>query len=156
MAFTPASPITGATATGYLTSPTYTIVSDTPPVANAKQYAVTVLGGTQTNVVVSSVARPFTITVFKPAILKQLPVVNPVTGVLPSVPKNVFRVLTRKGCLPLAGQAPVIVTYDTIVSVPAGVGDADPNNLAAGYSAHLGALWEQSNEFMDTFVNGVI
>lgn len=151
-----ASPITGATATGYLTSPTYTVVADLAPSPNGKQYAVTALGGTQTNVSVSSVSNPFTLTLFKPAQLKQLPVVNPITGVLPAVGRNVFKVITRKGVLPLAGQNPVVMLVETSISVPAGAGDADPNSVAAALSAHIGALSEQSNEIMDTVKTGVV
>lgn len=151
-----ASPLTGATATGYLTSPTYTLTADLAPSPNGKQYAVTALGGTQTDVEVSSVAQPFTTTFFKPATFKGLPPVNPVTGVLPAVGRNVFKLITRKGCLPLAGQAPLVVLIETSISVPAGCSDADPNSVAAAMSLHFGALWEQSNEIMDTVKNGVI
>jgi len=42
MTFALSSPVTGAAQTG-LTSPTYTVTADTPPDANAKQYAVTAL-----------------------------------------------------------------------------------------------------------------
>lgn len=151
-----ASPLTGATATGYLTSPTYTVVADMAPSSNGKQYAVSALGGTQTGVDISSVSKPFTVTLFKPALLKQLPVVNPVTGVLPPVGRNVFKVITRKGVLPLAGQAPVVCLIETTISIPAGASDADPNSVAAAMSLHFGALWEQSNEIMDTCKTGVV
>lgn len=151
-----ASPVTGATATGYLTSPTYTVAADLAPSPNGKQYAVTALGGTQTGVDVSSVSKPFTITLFKPALLKQLPVVNPVTGVLPAVGRNVFKVITRKGVLPLAGQSPVTMLVETSISIPAGASDADPNSVAAALSLHIGALSEQSNEIMDTCKSGVV
>lgn len=150
------SPVTGATATGYLTSPTYTVVADLAPSPNGKQYAVSALGGTQTGVDISSVSKPFTITVFKPALLKQLPVVNPVTGVLPAVGRNVFKVITRKGVLPLAGQSPVTMLVETTWSIPAGAGDADPNSVAAATSLHIGALAEQSNELMDMIKSGVV
>lgn len=151
-----ASPLTGATMTGYLTSPTYTVAADLAPAPNGKQYAVTALGGTQTSVDISSVAKPFTVTMFKPALLKQLPVVNPVTGVLPAVGRNVFKVITRKGVLPLAGQSPVVLLIESSISVPVGAGDADPNSVAAALSLHIGALWEQSNEIMDTVKSGVV
>lgn len=151
-----ASPLTGATATGYLTSPTYTLTADMAPSANGRQYAVTTLGGTQTDVEVSSVGQPFTITLFKPATFKALPPVSPVTGVLPSVGRNTFKVITRKGVLPLAGQSPVVMLIETNISIPAGASDADPNSVAAAMSLHFGALWEQSNEIMDTCKTGVV
>lgn len=155
MAFTPASPVTGAPGTG-LTSPTYTLVVDTPPSSNGKQWAVSALGGTQTSVVVSSVSRPFTLSVFRPAVLKQLPPVNPTTGALPSVGRNVFKVITRKGVVPLAGQASQNMLIETTISIPAGADIADFPNIAAGLSLHIGALWEQSNELGDTCASGVL
>lgn len=151
-----ASPLTGATMTGYLTSPTYTLAEDMAPSSNGRQYAVTALGGTQTNVVVSSVGQPFTLTMFKPATFKGLPPVSPVTGVLPSIGRNVFKVITRKGVIPLAGQAPVVALIETSISIPAGSSDADPNSVAAALSLHIGALSEQSNEIMDTVKSGVV
>lgn len=151
-----ASPLTGATMTGYLTSPTYTWTADFAPSSNGKQYACSALGGTQTGVEVSSVSKPFTVTIFKPAVLKQLPVVNPVTGVLPAVGRNVFKVITRKGVLPLAGQAPVVLLAESSFSLPAGCGDADPNSVAAALSAHIGALWEQATALMNTLKTGTV
>lgn len=155
MSFSPASPVTGAPGTG-LTSPTYTLVVDTPPSSNGKQWAVSALGGTQTNVVVSSVSRPFTLSVFRPAVLKQLPPVNPVTGALPSVGRNVFKVITRKGVIPLAGQSSVNMLVETTISIPAGADIADFPNIAAAMSLHIGSLWEQSNELGDTLASGIL
>lgn len=155
MAFSPASPVTGAPGTG-LTTPTYTLVSDNPPSPNGKQWAVSALGGTQTGVTTSAVSRPFTISAFKPAVLKGLPPVNPTTGALPSVGRNVFKVITRKGVIPLAGQSPQIMLIETSISVPAGADSADIANVTAAMSLHIGALWEQSNELGDTLANGVL
>lgn len=151
-----ASPLTGAAMTGYLTSPTYTLTADLAPSSNGKQYAVTALGGTQTDVETSSVGQPFTTTLFKPAAFKAVPPVNPVTGVLPPVGRNTFKLITRKGVVPLTGQAPVVMLVETTVSVPAGAADADPNSVAAALSLHIGGLWEQSNEIMDTVKSGVV
>jgi hypothetical protein len=153
--FSPASPVTGAPGTG-LTSPTYTLVADAAPAPNAKQWYVSALGGTQTGVVVSSVNMPFTTTVYRPAVFARLPPVNPVTGVLPGAGKNVHAVITRKGALPLAGQTPRIVTYETKVSIPAGCESADFPNLVAGLSEHIGSLWEQSNEWCDAMASGAL
>ena len=87
MSFSLTSPVTGAAQAG-LTSPTYTHAADTPPDVNAKQYAVTSLGGTQTGVLAHSVAAPFTTAMFRPKSFKALAPVNPVTGVLREVPSN--------------------------------------------------------------------
>lgn len=153
--FTPASPVTGAPGTG-LTTPTYTLVSDSPPAQNSKQWYVSALGGTQTNVTISSVDKPFTLTVYKPAVFQRIRVVNPVTGVLPQGGRNVHVVLTRKGATPLAGQTPQLIQIKTEVSIPAGCEAADFPALAAALSLHIGSLWEQSNEWGDAMASGAL
>lgn len=153
IAFT--SPITGTAQTG-LTTPTYTHVADTAPSINGKQVAVTALGGTQTGVNVHSVAAPFTISAFRPANFKQLGKANPVTGLISNVPKNQYKVITRKGVLPLAGQPYQVMQVTTIIDVPAGSDVADPANIRAALSAHIGALSQQSAGVGDTTVSGVI
>lgn len=149
------SPITGSAQTG-LTSPTYTIVTDTAPDNNGKQYAVTVLGGTQTGVVAHSVAAPFTITATRPKVLKSLANPNPVTNIVGNVGRNEYKVITRKGVLPLAGQPYQTMLITTSISVPAGSDLADAPNVRAAISAHLGALAQQSAGLGDTSVSGVI
>jgi hypothetical protein len=149
------SPITGAAQTG-LTSPTYTHVADTAPSPQGKQVAITALGGTQTGVTVHSVAAPFTVSCFRPANFKQLGKANPVTGLISNVQKNTYKVITRKGVLPLAGQPYQIMQVTTTIDVPAGSDLADPANIRAALSAHLGALSQQSAGIGDTTVSGVI
>lgn len=153
--FNPSTPITGAAQTG-LTSPTYTIVEDSAPSSNAEQYAITALGGTQTGVETHSVSRPFTVTMFRPASFKALGLPNPVTGVVASVPRNVFKVITRKGVVPLSGQSPVVMLVTTEISVPAGADDADPESVRAALSAHFGTLWAESAGIGDSCINGVL
>jgi len=155
MSFAPTTPITGGAQTG-LTSPTYTIAADTPPDANAKQYAVTALGGTQTGVLAHSVAAPFTLTMFRPKAFKPLQPVNPVTGVLRSVPMNTYKVITRKGVLPLAGQAFKNMVITTMIEVPAGSDVADPNSIRAACSAHFGLVTQVTSGIGDTIVNGML
>lgn len=155
MAIVITSPITGTAQTG-LTSPTYTHVADTPPSPQAKQVAVTALGGTQTGVNVHSVASPFTISCSRPAVFRQLGKANPVTGLIGNVQKNTYKVITRKGVLPLAGQPYQIMQITTTIDVPAGSDLADPANIRAALSAHLGALSQQSAGIGDTAVQGVI
>lgn len=150
------TPITGAAQTG-LTTPTYTIASDQAPDGNGKQYAVTGLGGTQTGVDTSStVARPFTLTFFKPKAFKVLGKANPVTGLITSVPRNVWKFLTRKGVTPLAGQPAAIMMIETIIHVPAGADTADAANVRAALSAHIGGLTQASAGIGDTSVSGVM
>jgi len=155
MAFSPSSPVTGGTST-VLTSPTYTIVSDTAPAANAKQVYVSALGGTQTGVLAHSVACPFTATMFRPTRLATLAPVNPVTGVLKSVPVNTYTVVTRKGVLPLAGQSYKVFPIRTIADVPAGADTADPLSIAAAYSFHAGLLAQLADELRKTALTGSI
>lgn len=155
MAFTLSSPVTGSAQTG-LTSPTFTIAADSNPDSNGKQYYVSALGGTQPGVLAHSVAAPFTISMFRPKVLKNLAPVNPVTGVLRSVPMNTYKVLTRKGVLPLAGQAYKTSMIGTHIDAPAGSDLADPLNLLAALSLHIGALQQFSAELGNSIKTGTI
>lgn len=155
MSVNPTSPVTGTAQTG-LTSPTYTLTVDTPPAPNGKQYAVTGLGGTQTGVDAHSVARPFTITVFRPSNLRILGQPNPVTGRIADVPNNVYTVITRKGVTPLTGQPSRVMVIESRISVPAGSDLTDPANIRAAISAHLGAMSQQSAGLGDTTVSGLL
>lgn len=155
MSFGPSSPITGASQTG-LTSPTYTIVADTPPNNHSEQYAVTTLGGTQTGVVAHSVSSPFTLTMERPAQFRVLGTPNPVTGIVANVPRNVYKVRTRKGVVPLSGQPVVPMMIETIISVPAGADVADPTSVRAALSAHIGLLNAESAGIGDTTIDGVL
>lgn len=151
VAFT--SPITGSAQTG-LTSPTYTVVSMAGPDANVKQVAVTALGGTQTGVDAHSVARPFTVAFWWPKVLRVLGNLNG-NGQLSSVPMNTYKVITRKGVTPLAGQPSRTMLITTTIEVPAGSDLADAANVRAALSAHGGAFAQQSAGIGDTSVSGV-
>ena len=155
MSVTLTSPITGAAQTGF-TSPTYTHVADVAPDNNGKQVAVTALGGTQTSVTAHSVASPFTITFTRPKVYKALGKPNPVTGLVASVPRNTYTLITRKGVLPLAAQPYATMMVRTIIEVPAGSDTADPANIRAALSAHIGALSQASAGIGDTGVSGII
>jgi len=155
MGITFTSPITGLAQTG-LTSPTYTHVTDTAPDSNGRQVAVTALGGTQTGVITHSVAAPFTLTAVRPKVYKVLGKANPVTGLISNVPKNVYKLITRKGVLPLAGQPYQTLLITTTIEVPAGSDLADPANIRAALSAHFGGLSQQSAGFGDTAVTGIL
>lgn len=153
--FTPTTPITGAAQTGF-TAPTYTIVADTPPDFNAKQFVVTAVGGTQTGVSVHSVSSPFTLAMFRPKIYKALGTPNPVTGVVSNVPKNNYKFITRKGAVPLAGQNPQVAIITTTIEMPAGCDVASPAELRGALSAHFGLIAQQSAGMGDTVINGVL
>lgn len=155
MPFAPSSPVTGAAVTG-LTSPTYTLVLDVAPNINGKQYAVTQLGGTQTNVDVNTVSKPFTLTFFRPAVLKTLPAVNPLTGVIKNIPMNTYKLITRKGVLPAANQSLLTARITTVIEVPAGSDTHEPWNLRAMLSLHAGALNAQASGISETTLTGVL
>jgi hypothetical protein len=155
MGFSLTSPITGAAQTGF-TSPTYTHVSDIAPDISGKQVAVTALGGTQTGVTAHSVASPFTMTFFRPKVFRFLGKPNPTTGLVKEVPRNTYKLLTRKGCLPLVGQPFANLQITTIIDVPAGADTVDAANVRAALSAHIGALSQQSAGIGDTGVSGIV
>lgn len=155
MTFALTSPITGGAQTGF-TSPTYTHVSDFSPDVNARQYAVTALGGTQVGASAHSVSSPFTLTYWKPKIFKVLGKTNPSTGLLPSVPVNTQKFVTRKGVVPLAGQPFSLLKITTVIDCPAGAETADAPNVRAALSAHFGAIAQQSAGVGDCVVTGVV
>lgn len=155
MAVNLTTPITGSAQTGF-TAPTYTIVADNaPPGSGGRQWAVTALGGTQAGVTVSTIARPFTITVIPPKSLKTLEAVG-VDGVIRNVPRNNWRVLGRAGVLPLAGQANQVAICRVSLEIPAGADTADPAQIRALISATVGALSQQSAGLGDTTVSGIL
>lgn len=147
--------ITGATVPGF-TAPTYTPTVDVAPSQNGKQYAITAIGGTQSGVDLNSVSKPFTISFFRPSILRGLPAANPVTGVVKAVPVNTYKLITRKGALPAANQAPQLVKITTTFEVPAGVDTYEVEDLKAAISSHIGALNQQSSGIADTVSTGVM
>lgn len=155
MAISPTSPLTGATQPD-LTSPTYTLTADHGPNAHSEQWIVTALGGTQTGVDAHSVSKPFTLTIEKPANFRQLGAVNPVTGVVSSVPNNVYTIRTRKGAVPLSGQNARIGMIESRILVPAGTDTNDPANLQAMISAHIGLLSDVSSDLGNTVQTGSI
>jgi hypothetical protein len=156
MSLTLTSPVTGGAQTGF-TSPTYTLATDTAPTNTGKQYAVSAIGGTQVGVDSSSTpSRPFTITLSRPPVLRQLPALNAATGLLPTVPNNSYKILVRKGATVLAGQTPRVAQCAIEISVPAGADSADPANIRAMLSLAIGALTSISASIGDTAVTGVI
>lgn len=149
------SPVTGTAQTG-LTSPTYTLASDIAPTPNGKQQIVSALGGTQTGVAVHSVALPFSVSVFKPQVLKTLGQPNVNTGTISNIGKNSYKIITRKGVVSLVGQAPQICVITTEISVPAGADTNDLASIRAALSLHIGSLSQQSAGIGDTAGTGTI
>lgn len=155
MAFSLSGAVTGATVSG-LTSPTHTWTQDSVTPPNMKQYVCTTLGGTQTDASTHSVASPFLVSLTKPSVFKPLSMVNPVTGRLTSVPRNVWKMILLKGATPLAGQATVPIMIRTEFVIPSGVDSADPNEIRSLLSAYGGVLWNQAGGLADSFILGII
>lgn len=156
MAFNLSTPVTGAAVAGYLTSPTYTVALDSIAGAGlTKQYVVTGLGGTQTDVTVHSASSPFAIALTRPSKFRGLGALSP-NGQLSLVPRNVWKLVMAKGATPLAGQAPVNVVFRTDITVPAGVDVADPNEVAAGISLYAGVLWAYAKDITDSLRYGIL
>lgn len=147
------SPVTGSAQTG-LTSPTYTLAADVAPNTNGKQSVVTALGGTQTGVLVHTIQSPFSLNFVRPSVLRTLG--NPGNnGVIANVPRNVWRLITRKGVTPAANQPAQTMLVTTTIEVPAGADTYDGVNIRAALSAHIGALTQQSAGIGDSAVSGV-
>jgi hypothetical protein len=156
MSFTVSSPVTGSAQTGF-TSPTYTVAVDTAPTSAGKQYAVTAIGGTQAGVdATSSPSKPFTVTLSRPVVLRTIGALDPVTGLLRSVPRNSYKIIVRKGVLPLAGQPASVLNATLTIDVPAGADLADAANIRAAMSLLIGTLNQISSSAGDTLVSGVI
>jgi hypothetical protein len=69
---------------------------------------------------------------------------------------NQYKVQTRKGVLPLAGQPAAVMDIQTVIRVPVGADSADPLSVRAALSAHIGALSQQSAGVGDTATSGVM
>lgn len=149
------SALAGGSQTG-LTSPTYDSVVDVAPDSNGKQYAVTALGGTQTDVRVHTVSDPFTITFARPKVPRTLPSPNAVTGKYGSLPRNQYVVIVRKGVNFAASNAPQVLVARLTIDVPAGADAYDAKNVRAALSYLIGALSDQSAGLGDMLVNGVL
>lgn len=147
--------ITGGAQTGF-TAPIYNLTADIAPSQNGKQWAISSLGGTQTGVDVNTVSKPFTVSFFRPAVLKALPAANPVTGVIKQIPVNTYKVITRKGVLPAANQTSQMVRITTTIEVPAGADTYEAEDVRAALSAHFGALNQQSAGIGDTVISGIM
>lgn len=153
--FSPTTPVTGAAQTGFI-SPTYTIVQDQAPDNNAKQFAVTALGGTQAGVTTHSRSSPFTGTLFIPKTYKLLGQPNPVTGRVRDFPRNPYKLIVRKGVTPLAGQPVQPFNITVSMDLPAGADLADPANVRAALSFAFGLAFATATGLGDTLVQGTM
>lgn len=149
--------ITGAAVTG-LTTPTYTLALDTAPDIFSKQFAVTTIGGTQTDVTSHSPSSPFTVTVKRPKSLAILGNVNPNTGLLQSasVPKNSYSIIVRKGASPLANNPAQVAIARIDIAIPAGTESYQSNQMRALLSFLTGVLTNQLNGVSAMTVTGIM
>lgn len=147
--------ITGAAQTG-LTSPTYTTTADQAPGINAKQVAVTALGGTQAGVVVHSVSSPFTLAYWKPLVFALLGKPNPITGLIQTIPMNKHKLVIRKGVTPAVNQPARVMVIRIEMDVPAGAETYDIANVRAALSAAMGSAFSMASGIGDTVNNGVM
>jgi hypothetical protein len=154
MTWSPDSSITGGDQTGF-TTPTYTLGSDLAPSSNAKQHAVTALGGTQAGASANTISSPFTVTFVKPVAPRALPAANALTGLRGAIPSNQYKIIVRKGGLCAAGVPAVLIGRLTI-DVPAGMDSYSPAEVRAFASFLVGILSEESADFGDTLVTGVV
>lgn len=152
--FSPDLSITGAAQSGF-TSPTYTMVTDFAPDANSKQWAVSALGGTQTNARPHVDGDPFTVTLKKER-YKALPAKNPVNGSYGNVPMNRTEILVRKGLYIDSSQTIRVGNLRIIAELPAGCQVNDAVNIRAAVSFALGLMAEESSDYGDTLVSGII
>lgn len=155
MGFSPDLSITGPTTITGLTNPTYTWVSDFAPDNSSRQWAVSALGGTQTNVRTHTNGDPFTFTIRKSP-YRGLGAKNPVTGAYGTVPKNKIECLTRKGVYIDSAGVVQVVNIRTIAEIPAGAEQADAINIKAAIANHHGVLTEEINDYVDTLITGLI
>jgi hypothetical protein len=93
---------------------------------------------------------------FRPQNPQVLAPVNPVTGVLTKVPTNTYKVIGRKGVLPLAGQAYKTLVATLVLEIPAGSDTADSANVRALLSAMFGAVSQASAGIGDTCITGTL
>jgi len=124
------------------------------PDVNAKQFAVTALGGTQAGVTVHSSSSPFTQAFWYPKVLRALQFVLGST-MMPTVPKNVYKLITRKGVLVHASLPLQTAVITTTIEVPAGADVLSAPELRGMTSLHGGTLTQVISGLGDTVVTGV-
>lgn len=150
------SPITGASQDG-LTSPTFTLVSDAAPLPNGKQWAISALGGTQGSTMANNAVLPFTISVFRPAVIKSLPSsMSAVSGIIGNVPKNTNKLITRKSLAVNASGGFGMGQITTAFDIPVGASIFDMISIKSAISAHLGALQQDLDQWFQAIESGTL
>jgi len=154
MPLTPDSSIAGSAYTG-VASPTFGLVADTPPAQNAVQWAVSTLGGTQTGVTANSVSSPFTVSWWKPAVIRPLPPANAISGLRGTVPNNQYKLIIRKGGNSASG-VPVIATCRITWDIPAGMDNYESAQVLAMQSFLEGLFVEEAGGVGQTLISGLL
>lgn len=152
------SPITGMPQTG-LTSPTYSLVSDTAPSLNGKQFAVVSVGGTQSGVQPNTVGKPFSISFFRPATLKTaMAGILSAAGLIPpaAAPLNVYTLITRKAVAVNGVGGVAIARVETRFHIPVNAPEQDPASIKAMISAHGGAITQDPDQWFESIESGTL
>lgn len=147
------SPVSGSAQTGF-TSPTYTVTADSAPDQFGKQWAVSGVGGAGNTPNVNSPSGPFTWTFIRPKVYRPQGPLNS-AGFPTTFPRNVWKIITRKGASPYSGGPSITMLMETTISVPAGIDQSDPVAIRAMLSMHLGSLTQVSAAAGDAIVLGV-
>jgi hypothetical protein len=147
--------ITGATVPGF-TTPGYNVTADTAPDAFSKQWAILALTGTQAGVETHAGSKPFTMTFSKVQNYKYAPKVNANGFLSGPVPRNVYKVLMRKGAVPVTNQSSNICLCRLEIDLPAGVDVTEPEDVKAMLSAFIGGLSQVSSGLADTILTNVL
>jgi len=153
MALNPTSPLAGSAATDW-TSPSFTFVQDVAPEQNGKQIAITVIGGAPSAQDAHSVAKPFTLNFVRPKAFRTLPT-NAVPG--SSVPRNTYKLITRKGVkCDSGGLIMPVMNVVTELAVPAGAEYYNKEAVKSAVIAHIGFLSANSAAIADACVTGLM
>jgi hypothetical protein len=150
--------VTGTPVTG-LTSPTYTLSTVSAPNISARARIISALGGTQTDVNVHSIIRPFRMTWQWPLVIKQqTPAQAELVGAqipVPNLPVNRYSLNTSKGLKVTNGEATGLMSIKTEITIPAGGEYYADQDIRAALSAHSGTIVEGADAIIAHLVTGV-
>lgn len=150
------SPVTGMPVTG-LTSPTYTLTSDTPLESNQKAWYVSALGGTQTGVSVHSVDKPFQVYISRPKTIK-LADGTSTTAVfmLTNVAKNVYKLGVREYTSLNNGGGGGVAEAVVEFRIPIGSPEYDAVRLKALLSLFGGLVSQDPDDLIAWWTSGTL
>lgn len=137
------------------TSTALNLQSDIAPSLNARQFAITSITNPPLDCRTTHNGDPFTVTGVKPANYRFK--VYGKDGVLKAVPKNTYKLITRKGVKVESGPEPKteVAVITTTIDVPSGSEVSDPNNLVMAIASHIGALSSERLEIIKSVIVGV-